>query len=105
MLFTNEPIDASNVIIIRRIYESKEIDTRNAKNKMRELILLCFKGVYFTFSGRKFTQIDHVPMGSPLAPISAGMFIVELERKLIPILKDNLSYWRRHVDDTICVNC
>ena len=39
-LLTNVPIDASINIIIRRIYEFKEIDTRTTKNEMRELILL-----------------------------------------------------------------
>ena len=41
-------------------------------------------------------------MGSTLAPILTGIFMVELERNLISILKDHLSYWRRYVDDTIC---
>ena len=35
-------------------------------------------------------------MGSPFAPILAGIFMVELERKLIPIFKDHLSCWRRY---------
>ena len=69
---------------------------------MRELILLCTKNVHFTFNGETFTQIDGVPVGSPFAPIIAGIFMVELERNVIPILKDHLSCWRRYVDDTIC---
>ena len=40
-------------------------------------------------------------MGSPLAPILAGIFMVEVEKKLILILKSHLSCWRRYVDDTI----
>ena len=68
---------------------------------MRELILLCTKNVHFTFNDETFTQVDGVAMGSPLAPILANIFMVELERNLIPILKDNLSCWKRHVDDTI----
>ena len=48
-----------------------------------------------------FTQVDGVAVGSPLAPILANIFMVERERNLIPILKDNLSCWKRHVDDTI----
>ena len=42
-LFTNVPIDATIDIIIRRIYEFKEIDTRITKTEMTELILLCTK--------------------------------------------------------------
>ena len=69
---------------------------------MRELILLCTKNVHFMFNGEMFTQVDGVAMGSPLAPILAGIFMVELERNLIPILKDHLSCWRQYVDNTIC---
>ena len=69
---------------------------------MKELILLCTKNVHFTFNGETFTQVDDVAMGSPLAPILAGIFMVELERNLIPVLKDYLSCWRRYADDTIC---
>ena len=60
-------------------------------------------GFHFTFNAKTFTQVDYgVAMGSPLAPILANTFMVELERNLIPILKDHLSCWRRYVDDTIC---
>ena len=65
-------------IIIRRIYEFKEIDTRITKTEMTELILLCTKNVYFTFNGETFTQVDSVAMGSPLAPILANIFMVEI---------------------------
>ena len=100
-MFTNVRIDATIDTIIRRIYEFKEIDTRITKNEMRQLILLCTKDVHFTFSGETFTQINSVAMLPPLAPMLAVSFIVELERYLIPILKDNLSCWTGYVDETI----
>ena len=100
-MFTNVPIDAIIDTIIRLIYEFKEIDTRITKNEMRKLILLCSKGVHFTFSGETFTQIDSVAILSPLAPMLAVSFILELERYLTPILEDNLSCWRGYVDETI----
>ena len=99
-LFTNVSVDATIDIIIRRIYEFKEIDTRITKNEMRELIPLCTKNVHFMLNGETFTQIDGVAMGSPLAPILAGIF---RERNSIPILKDHLSCWRQYVDDTIFI--
>ena len=67
---------------------------------MREGILLSTKDVHFAFNGKTFTQVDGVAMGPPLAPIVAGIFIVELERNLMPILKDHLSFWRQYVGDT-----
>ena len=56
-------MDATIGIIIRRIYEFKEIDTRITKNEIRELMLLCTKNVHFTFNGQTFTQVDGVAMG------------------------------------------
>ena len=57
---------------------------------MRKLILLCTKKftfyVHFTFNGETFSQIDNVALGLPLAPVLAGIFMVELERNLIPII-------------------
>ena len=41
-------------------------------------------------------------MRSPLAPLLANIFMMELGRNLIPIFKDHLSTWRRYADDTIC---
>ena len=40
-------------------------------------------------------------MGSPLAPLLADIFMIELERSLIPNLR-KIKFWRRCVDDTIC---
>ena len=78
-LFVDVPIDATIDIIIRRIYEFKETDTRITKNKIRELTLLYTKSVHFTFNGETFTQIDSIATESPLTPILAGIFMVELE--------------------------
>ena len=46
-------------------------------------------------------QKDGVAMGSPLGPVLAGIFMVNLERSLVPKLNVYLNFWRRYVDDTI----
>ena len=40
-------------------------------------------------------------MGSPLGPVLAGIFMVQLERSLVPTLKDQLSFSKWYVDNTI----
>ena len=42
-------------------------------------------------------------MGSPLGPVITGIFMVELEKSLIPNLMEHMSPWKRYIDDTIVV--
>ena len=42
-----------------------------------------------------------VAMGSPASPLLADIFMIELERSLVPNLR-NIILWRRYVDDTVC---
>ena len=41
-------------------------------------------------------------MGSPLGPVLANVFMVELKRSIIPTLSNDISLFKRYVDDTIC---
>ena len=40
-------------------------------------------------------------MDTPLGPVIAGIFMVELEKNLIPTLSQHMKSWKRYVDDTI----
>ena len=44
---------------------------------------------------------DGEVMDSPLEPVLAKIFMVELERTAIPSLSDKTKLWKRYVDDTI----
>ena len=68
---------------------------------MREILLLCAKKVHFPFRNVVYLQTDGVAMGSPLGTVLAGIFMVYLERSLVPLLTAGLSFWKRYVDDTI----
>ena len=41
-------------------------------------------------------------MGLPLGPTLANIFIVELERSVIPTLMDKMKCWTWYIDDTLC---
>ena len=41
-------------------------------------------------------------MGSTLGPVLANIFMVELEQNIIPTSSNNMSLWKRYVEDTIC---
>ena len=101
-LFTNVPLEKAIDIILRRIYHDKEINISITKKGMIDLLLLCTKNVHFTFVGKIYIKIDGFAMGSPLAPVLADIFMVELERIVVPTLPTHLRFWRRYVDDTIC---
>lgn len=55
--------------------------------QMKEMILLCTKGDYFTFCWQTFSQTEWVAMGSALGPVLAGVSMVKPETRLIPTLK------------------
>ena len=99
-LFTNVPLEETINIALDRIYHRKEIDVSISKNDMRNLLLLFTKNVHFCFGGDIYQQNDGVVMGPPLGSVPAGIFIVELKTRMIPMVTDNISHWRRYVDDT-----
>ena len=101
-LFTNILLDETIDIIIKRIYDKKEINTDIPKEEMRELLYLCTKNAHFTLNNKTHLQVDGVAMGSPLGPVLANIFMVELERNIIPTLSNDVFLWKRYVDDTIC---
>ena len=59
-----------------------------------------YQNVHFTLNTEIYVQNDGVAMGSPLGPILANVFMVELENTLIPRLQQHIKIWRRYVDNT-----
>ncbi|XP_066923228.1 uncharacterized protein [Clytia hemisphaerica] len=102
-LFTNVPLDHTIKNIITRIYDKGEIKTDIPREDMTLLLEMCTKNVHFTFNNQTYQQIDGVAMGSPLGPVIAGIFMVELETNIVPKMSDNVKIWKRYVDDTFCV--
>ena len=41
-------------------------------------------------------------VGSPLGPVLADIFTVELKNNIAPVLQEYLSFWKQYADDTIC---
>ena len=56
--------------------------------------------MHFSYNEDIYTQADGMTMGSPLSPGLAGIFMVELERAILPTLREHMSPWKRYVDDT-----
>ena len=98
--FTSVPLEYTIHIIIKRIFEDHEITTIFTKSEMKKLLTLCTKNVHFSVNNDIYTQIDGVAMGSPLGPVVANIFMVELETTLVPKLEDLVQKWRSFVYDT-----
>ena len=60
--------------------------------------------MHFKLNNEIYVQNDGVAMGSPLGPILANVFMVELGNTLVPRLNQHVKKWRHYVDDTFaCV--
>ena len=46
-------------------------------------------------------QVDGVAIGSHLEAVLADIFMIELEKAVLPELTECIKYWKRYVDDTI----
>ena len=99
-LFTSAPLEYTIDVIIKRIFEDHEITTIFTKSEMKKLLTLCTKNVHFSFNNDIYIQIDGVAMGSPLGPVTANIFMVELETTLVSKLEDHAQKCRRFVDAT-----
>ena len=100
-LLTLVPLDYTVDLVLKRIYDDKEIQTNISRTEMKKLLLLCIKSVHFTFQNDIYLQKDGVAMGSPLGSVLAGVFMVHLERTLMPQLQKFMKPWKRYVDDII----
>ena len=101
LLFTNVQLNKTIEIILKKVYEKKEILTTIPKPVMTELLYLCTKNVHFSFNNEIYMQNNDVAMDSRLGPVLANIFMVELERTIIPSLSDKIKFWKRYVDGTI----
>ena len=82
-LFTNVPLEKTIDITLEKIYDRKEINRQITRPEMKELLTLCTKNVYFMFDNQVYQQNDGVAMGSPLGPVHAGIFMVDLETRIV----------------------
>ena len=77
------------VKLIHLYVKCKTHNINNIINQERNegILLLYTKNVHFTFNGQIYIQVDGVAMRSPVALLLTNIFMIELERSLIPIFK------------------
>ena len=65
-----------------------------------ELLGFCLHNTYFSFQNRFYEQVEGEPMGSPVSPIVANMYIECFKRKALRSAINPPWAWFRFVDDT-----
>ena len=97
-LLKNVPFEYTIDLVLKGIYENHEISTLITRNEMRETLLLCTKNIHFIFRDVAYLQRDGAALGSPLRPVSARIFMIDLESSLVTLLTAELSFWKRYVN-------
>ena len=82
------------------LHTERENETSITKKELKDLLILCTKNVHF-FNGQLYLQKQEIAMGSPLGPVIAGIFMIELEKNVIPMLSQSMTSWKSYVDDSM----
>ena len=83
-LFTSVPLDYTIKVILDEVYKEKRIQTKLTRTELKTLLEMCTKEMHFSFNGKIYKQKNGVAMGSPLGPVIANIFMVHLEKQMIP---------------------
>ena len=104
-LFTNVPLDDVTGFLRRKLNDSSSLNLPDGItiDILIELIKLCCNSTVFSFNGSFYQQVFGVAMGSPLACILANLYMEFFESELVSRLPLKPAFWRRYVDDIICI--
>eukprot|EP00731_Ephydatia_muelleri_P007499 Em0003g1747a len=98
-MYTNIPIDEGNRAAIRALENMKCATDIPDMTVMKELLDMITHNNVFEFNGEHYIQIRGVPMGNIMAPSYSGIFMGELEKKLIEPDAEKIKLWVRYIDD------
>ena len=82
-LFTNIPLDETIDICINQRFENTGTVESFTKSKLKQLLCLATKELYFIFNGLLYKQTNAVAMESPLGPSLANADLPYHEKKLV----------------------
>ena len=83
-LFTNVPVDEVCTIAKERLLLDNTLHLRItlSRENIYVLLKLCLSTTWFQLREKFYEQIHGAPMGSPLSPVMANLFMEEFEKKL-----------------------
>ena len=99
--FTNIPLQETIDIAINLIF-NYNANLNITKREIKKLFLFATSQTHFLFNGKFYNQIDGVPMGSPLAPVLANIFMGFYESKWLNEYNLNKpKFCLRYIDDIL----
>ena len=104
-LFTKVPMDEALEIMQEKLKNDETLEDRTSfsAKTITNLIKFCMKTTYFGFKDKIYQQLDGAPMGSPLSPIIADLYMEHFEQEAIQTSEYKPNLWLRYVDDTFSI--
>jgi hypothetical protein len=93
-LFTNIPITEA----LRTIQL-----THSPPSHIMEFTKHCLTSTYFSYKNEFYKQKEGAPMGSPLSPVIANLFMDDLENRAINSSELKPTVWLRYIDDCFAI--
>ena len=84
-LFTSVPIDPALNVIKDLLEKDEKLNDRTVLliQNIIELLGFCLHNTYFSFQNKFYEQVEGAPMGSPVSPIVANLYMESFERKAL----------------------
>ena len=100
--FTSVPIDPALNIIKDLLEKDEKLNDRTVLSVQNIIDLLgfCLHNTYFSFQNKFYEQVEGAPVGSPVSPIVANLYMECFERKGLSSAINPPHIWYRFVDDT-----